>query len=253
MSLERVRSIDELQQEIGDAKLRLALAMLLDDKGDQIQKEISDDKALQIEAEESKERMRPRVYQAIYRELRKQNLGQQLRHSLPKVVNIAAAVVLVFFLSLSTALAVSSTVRVRVMKLIMTIEDEYTAFSLKEDEEASFDIPSEWLASYYPTYIPEGYELDSVLGTSDSSEASFKNEEGHVIGFYENSSYAKMHIDTEDAEVNVTLMQGKQVTVISKNGTTTFVWIEQNRYYVLQGEGTIEFLSQIMKGLARVN
>ena len=249
---QKFRTIDDLQQQLIDIKLGLALSLRREEDVRRLQNEMEADACFQKEAAEHKERMRSHIYKLIDRELHKRGHRENFRHTLRKAVNTAAAAVLIGAVGFSTALATSSDVRVRVMKMIMTIEEKYTAISLLEDVKTSFDVPAQWVAGYYLTYIPQGYELVRVVGDEDNSGSMFQNAEGKMIRFSEGTESSTTNIDTENAAVRLATIKGNQVTVIEKEGTTAFVWVEHDRYYVLWAHGSEEFVKNIMYGMVRV-
>ena len=62
--------------------------------------------------------------------------------------------------------------------MLIRIEEDHAKLSLVEDEDASFDVPSGWQGDYYPTYIPDGYEVFNVIPYYATVEIS--NVEGDV-------------------------------------------------------------------------
>lgn len=248
-----IKDIDELYEELADTKLRIALTRIMMEDANTLQNEIDDDPELQQMADRHYVRTKDHIHRLIDRELRKKRLKHMVHHSLPKAGRVAAAALLIFFIGLSTAIAVSSTVRVRVMELIIRIEERYTELSLEENPEASFDVPADWLASYYPTYIPEGYRLIEVFGTARNSRAEFKNDVGYRIIFTENDEYGMSNIDTEGAKVGQKAVNGKQVMTVEKNGIAVLVWADFDSYYTLWVDAGIDLACQITEGLTRIN
>ena len=62
------------------------------------------------------------------------------------------------------AIATIPPVRARVMELIFETLRQYTRVSLREKAGPEVEVPAEWGGEYYPSYIPEGYKFDEVLG-----------------------------------------------------------------------------------------
>ena len=73
-----------------------------------------------------------------------------------RLVLIGACVVLVIGIAAPIAIANIEAIRVRVMELLINIQDEYTEISMVENEEMAFDVPAAWRGEYYPSYIPDG-------------------------------------------------------------------------------------------------
>ena len=81
---------------------------------------------------------------------RRQHTKKLLTKTLPKVLQIVAILISCVSIVGGIALATNETVRVRVMKLLATMSDEYTSLKLIEDEDASFDIPTGWQGKNFP-------------------------------------------------------------------------------------------------------
>lgn len=86
---------------------------------------------------------------------------QALRTWGPRTLRAAAAVLLVFYLGLTTALATVPSLRHSLMTFMIHSEEEYTELALIPSGE-TLDIPQGWQGAYYPAYIPEGFAITHV-------------------------------------------------------------------------------------------
>lgn len=79
-----------------------------------------------------------------------------------KMIGLAAAsFVLIVTLGISIAMAVSESIRMSVVRLVINHDQEKQMYTVSaEREEVTFkEIPIEWKGDYYLTYLPDGYEL----------------------------------------------------------------------------------------------
>ena len=88
-----------------------------------------------------------RVLKAIDKRLRRRKYVHFAKTTLPKAGRIAAAVLSVFFIGLTAAVASVRSVRVSVLNFIMGIEEAYTELGVGGEMP---DVPSEWQGEYYP-------------------------------------------------------------------------------------------------------
>lgn len=167
---------------------------------------------------------------------RKKHNRRLLRHTIPHLAQAAAVIIAVIVLTGGVALAVSKTVRVQVMRLLLHVEEEYTELSLIEDENASFDVPAEWQGSSFPSYIPEGLQVMQCISMegANSEILYFGTEDRAVrLNFAENSQDAVTHVDTENAEVRPLMIGGDPGHISVKEDTIQIFWSDGIHYYVL--------------------
>jgi hypothetical protein len=156
--------------------------------------------------------------------------------TLPKVGRIAAVVIAALAVAGGVALAASHTVRVQVMKMLVNVEKEYTELSLVEDTDASFDVPAEWEGGYYPSYIPEGYAVDSVISVPDYSMVEYVNINSDKVGidFSECGEGAESNIDTENATIESITVGGNDGFLATKENHVSIYWDNGQEYFILQ-------------------
>ena len=77
----------------------------------------------------------------------------------PRTMRFAVAALGILCIGLTTAFASSETFRVRVFSMFAEDHGQYTAIGLREDEQKAFDVPNGWEGMYYPSYIPDEFEV----------------------------------------------------------------------------------------------
>ena len=188
-----------------------------------------------------------RVLKAIDKRLRRRKYVHFAKTTLPKAGRIAAAVLSVFFIGLTAAVASVRSVRVSVLNFIMGIEEAYTELGVGGEMR---DVPSEWQGECYPTYIPEGFTLDYV--DPIFAEAQYANSSGQRIIFkeYELSEY--VNFDTEDSSVLTIAIQGAEALISEKDGRVSIIWATDDRYLLLRCDTPRETAIQIAESVTNV-
>ena len=140
---------DDIQDRHMDTMIRLAY----------LQKEALETEDILKEVEESdkeNEQVHPDIAYQMFldkleRETRKERKTKRLneaKKAMSRLVLIGACVVLVIGIAAPIAIANIEAIRVRVMELLINIQDEYTEISMVENEEMTFDVPVAWRGKY---------------------------------------------------------------------------------------------------------
>lgn len=180
--------------------------------------------------------------EAIQKHFRRHRSRVFFRQTLPRIGQIAAIVVAVFAISGSVAIATSHTVRVQVMQLLVSIEEEYTELSLRENTAASFDIPAEWGGENYPSFIPDGFTFGAVHSNPGYSSVSYtdKTGEGRKLYFSELGESAEANLDTEASTIQPIQVHGNHGTMATKGTKISAYWDDGRHYFILITEGLDE-------------
>lgn len=187
------------------------------------------------------ETSREKRVKKMMRRLRWISLKKQLFTVTPRTVRFAVAALGILCIGLTTAFASSETFRVRVFSMFAEDYGQYTAIGLREDEQKAFDVPNGWEGMYYPTYIPDGFEVINVENLSEQIFLiSFENKNNEYLTFEEMTEDAESNIDTENAQVYYTEIHGNTALVSVKADLTIVSWNEQNRILSVVFDGEVE-------------
>ena len=229
-----------------DQKLRAEYQKVLISKA---MREIRDEEADSL-LESSPEDQRYLEFLETNREKRMEKMMRRLRWiSLKKqffivahrTMRFAVAALGILCIGLTTAFASSETFRVRVFSMFAEDRGQYTAIGLREDEQNAFDVPNGWEGMYYPTYIPDGFEVINVENLSEQIFLiSFENKNNEYLTFEEMTEDAESNIDTENAQVYYTEIHGNTALVSAKADLTIVSWNEQNRILSVVFDGEVE-------------
>ena len=187
------------------------------------------------------EKSREKRLKKLMRHLRWLGLKKQFFTVAPRTMRFAVAALGIFCIGLTTAFASNETFRVRVFSMFAEDHGQYTAIGLREDEQKAFDVPNGWEGMYYPTYIPDGFEVINVENLSEQIFLiSFENKNNEYLTFEEMTEDAESNIDTENAQVYYTEIHGNTALVSAKADLTIVSWNEQNRILSVVFDGEVE-------------
>ena len=229
-----------------DQKLRAEYQKVLISKA---MREIRDEEAdslLECSPEDQRyleflEANREKRMEKMMRRLRWISLKKQFFTVMPRTMRFAVAALGILCIGLTTAFASSETFRVRVFSMFAEDHGQYTAIGLREDEQKAFDVPNGWEGMYYPTYIPDGFEVINVENLSEQIFLiSFENKNNEYLTFEEMTEDAESNIDTENAQVYYTEIHGNTALVSVKADLTIVSWNEQNRILSVVFDGEVE-------------
>ena len=178
---------------------------------------------------------------------RKDSRRRRVQRILPRTISVAASLVILLAIATPFAVANISSIRVKVLQMLIRIEEDHAKLSLVENEDASFDVPSGWQGDYYPTYIPDGYEVSSVI--SYFATVEFSNAEGNVLTFNECSESDQFNIDSENALMSYELINGQQVFVIDRTTSATVAWSNGSKLFIVTGRVSTEELLKIAESV----
>lgn len=229
-----------------DQKLRAEYQKVLISKA---MREIRDEEAdslLECSPEDQRyleflEANREKRMEKMMRRLRWISLKKQFFTVVPRTMRFAVAALGILCIGLTTAFASSETFRVHVFSMFAEDHGQYTAIGLREDEQKAFDVPNGWEGMYYPTYIPDGFEVINVENLSEQIFLiSFENKNNEYLTFEEMTEDAESNIDTENAQVYYTEIHGNTALVSVKADLTIVSWNEQNRILSVVFDGEVE-------------
>ena len=229
-----------------DQKLRAEYQKVLISKAMREIRDEETDSLLECSPEDQRyleflETNREKRMEKMMRRLRWISLKKQFFTVVPRTMRFAVAALGILCIGLTTAFASSETFRVRVFSMFAEDHGQYTAIGLREDEQKAFDVPNGWEGMYYPTYIPDGFEVINVENLSEQIFLiSFENKNNEYLTFEEMTEDAESNIDTENAQVYYTEIHGNTALVSVKADSTIVSWNEQNRILSVVFDGEVE-------------
>jgi len=183
-----------------------------------------------------------RCMKTIRREFTKRRIRSAVRFTANALKHVVLTVGIGAIL-FSTTFAVSETVRVNTINLIIQVFDTNTDFRFLSINRRSMEVG----------WLPEGYVLESGEYGNDYAWYQYEKSETELIHIeYTLTSGAAFGVDTEDAKVSHLEIQGSQAMLVEKESGLQLVWAtEDNTAFIgIIGIGvTQEELVQVANGL----
>lgn len=174
---------------------------------------------------------------------RRQQYAANVRRVFPRLVEVAACLILVAAIATPVALASSAAFRAKVMQLLLEMDSEKgeAYFSFVEDENVEFWVPEGWDGSCFPSYIPGGFEVYDF----DPSFAmiEYRDASDNQLFFSEYDDSADLMVGIENCTVNPIEIRGHAgyiVEGLSADLVThgvTLVWQSDTKWFCLTGFG----------------
>jgi len=170
-----------------------------------------------------------------------------------KAATRAVAAVLAVTATFSLAMVSVEAFRVRVMNLLIDVQEKYTSFQLSEDGgepmgSKGLEAPA---SGYLPAYIPDGYELVDSQVLDSFTHIVYQNAAEDTLVFGAFSSNTNLAVDSENASRNEpTLINGNPATLIVKEPMATVVWQMDGKLFMVQGSLTAEEAVRIAESVA---
>ena len=86
-------------------------------------------------------------------------------------------------------------------------------------------VPAEWQGEYFPSYIPDGFELVSISPIG----VRYKNADGVEIEFMEMDPSAGFSMDSEHSVVSYERVGGRMAVISEWDNSTMIVFTEGDR------------------------
>lgn len=227
---ERLKTPEENYEE---AALELALYRMLQHEGETAKANSSeaDEREVRRMATENTQR----IFALFERHTQKRN-GDYFKRQSIRFLKAAACIVLVANMGLTIATATSGHVRVKVIDFLTEINAAYMSMGFS-DTGWEIDVPENWEGLYYPTFLPEGYVLQSSTSYGGICYANYADAQGGVLRITECNITAMSRINTENAEISQVNLHGINATVIKQPyGDIDIVWANGDRYFIVNSK-----------------
>ena len=177
---------------------------------------------------------------------RHQRYAANVRRVFPRLVEVAACIILVAAIATPVALASSASFRAKVMQLLMEMDSEKgeAYFNFVEDKNTEFWVPEGWQGSHYPSYIPDGYQIYEFDPFFTSIE--YRDDHNNQMYFIEHDEDSDMLAGTDNSSVSSITINGHPGYIIdglTSDGIThtiTVVWQNDTTWFSITGFGLSE-------------
>lgn len=210
-----------------DAALEAAFASLLAEEAEALMaREPTEEEALLLA--QLQEDM-PRQLEQIGRMVKRHERRATLRQRTKRFLNTAAAVLAIAFLGFSTAVAASEPLRARFAEFLTKTTEEYVELRVQPNPDAA-EIPADWIADYYPAYIPDGYELTYTTISPPVSQSLYQQDESFILCSI-CSSNTVTQLNSRDAETKTIYINNMEALLISLNNEYTVAYSDGFAYF----------------------
>lgn len=195
-----------------------------------------------------------RCRRTINREFAKKNASKVCRISwnIFKKISVAACVTAFLF---TAAFAVSDTVRINTLNLVVEVFDRYTDYSFVSEPETSDNVK---LSGFEVEWLPEGFTLVDQSAHSSWVDVRYEGPCGEIldIALHTLGESGTVTADTENALVEDIMINGRAATFITKDYCQIVMPIEEKQqllcvaYWSKNDLSTKELLIQIVENIS---
>lgn len=185
--------------------------------------------------------------QKLYKETKKSAL---LRRTVYRAGKIAAAILIVFSLSVNLILSVEA-IRVPLLNLCIKTQKYFSNITFPGEQDADSEADKDVVD--FPLSVPKGFTLfhkdhnhdDYAYIYEDSTLfLAYQNQDGHYFMFHTLPAQGSLSIDTEDAEAVEFLLNGMQAIQICQESDHALrtIWVdpERQRLFDVSSNGMTE-------------
>lgn len=231
-----------LYEELAALKIRIAFAEIDEDELAEFDRDL-----LSVSSESGySEAAQKRTLKLIERKLNKRLRRRFIAQTLPHTLHVVTAVLLLFFMGLTAAVATVRPVRLRILDFIAKIEESYSEISLVNDIE-NVIVPPEWKGKYYPVYIPVEFALSHIDDLFNIVCYTAKDDRVLQFSEYEDAIYTNVDIDQENS-FDITINESSGLAM-SNGEDTTITWCIDNTYLYLHFSGNLDEAKRIAESV----
>ena len=208
------------------------------------------DEAARREADALADECGERVLKLIERQMRRRSWRDSLLRNGKQVLKVAAMVVLVMNLGLTIAVATNDTMQARVMKFFMSSNESHVDIGYSGSH-GDVDIPADWKVNYFPTYIPEGYDMVQYSSSPKTGFVEYRNSRGHFINVIINGMLSSTNVNVEGAKRYVMPLHGAMATVLEQpTGQVDIIWDLGESYFIVSTDESFDVALAVAESIS---
>ena len=168
--------------------------------------------------------------------------NEKIKHLKNKTVRYLPKAAIFFFVligSLTLAITSVDALRVKVLNIIVDIQDQYTSIRMEDEDPLSNtsqldnQIPPDW-NGYVPNYVPEGFKVVKTEEDPVGYIIHYTNGAGKFIRFNQIiRTNTDLRIDTENANTQDITIKGNDALFVEKQGLISIVWEDEYLFYIV--------------------
>ena len=163
-----------------------------------------------------------------------------------RMVRAAAGIAVFLGISVVTISSVDA-FRIPVISFITDVREKATQYRITKNMDGPF---TKSFAEFEPTYVPEGFYVNSFSETSDSYTIIYFNEEGNL--WYELHYYTApvtISFDTEKAYSSETEINGNKTIIVEENGEYRATMYRNTSQVILNGTISRSELEKVLESI----
>ena len=182
----------------------------------------------------------------IDHQVRSQRFRKQWRTVAMQVSKIASLIILVCTFGMGITFAASGEVRRRTLEILTAINNSYMEIKYIEEE---IEVPEDWIPEYYPTYLPERYEITSYFS---DGVIELHDDKGSILTVEIFDENTVITVNVEGGTIEIITLHRTEATVIHQpNGDTSIIWSIGNRFFVVDGSEENEVM-KVAESMRRI-
>jgi len=167
-----------------------------------------------------------------------------------KIFSSRAAVVLVVLLFSFVTLSLSvDAIRTQIFNMLSTDFQKYSSVRIEDGQTSNVKI--EWEYYYFPTYVPEGFYIETVKGTGSVKTIWFVNGSNEHIVFAQAPNGVDFNLDIEDGTKKEVVIKDRKAVFVEKDKKNFLIWNNEEYSFSLISTMDEEILQFIAESLEK--
>jgi len=201
----------------------------------------------EVEISEEKEKW----FKNYISDLKKKEKKIRRRKLFKKYSMRAATFLIVVFLSVSFLTVSVEGFRVKLFNFLVEKNKKFTSVIIEEDDNAEIINISDW-DHYYPSYLPEGYQLETKDVFNEIRILKFANESNEMF-FGQGPNGTDFHLDTEGGKRSEVLVNDEKSILVEKNDQNILLWNKMDSSFYIVSDIDVNELLKIANNIKRWN
>lgn len=188
----------------------------------------------------------------------KEKRKSKILRILPKIMEIAACLIIVAAIGTTVAIAKNASFRSAVMQLLIHIDQEEGVANIRFEENAgeSFEVPADWLGEYYPSKIPDDFAMSYIFSDSEMPAVEYNSMDDRRIRFDENSYNTISTQGIEETDYTQIMINDRLAFMVSDDNPDDrfyrITWSNDEKWFMLETnhmtkEETIDLVKSVRK------
>lgn len=118
-----------------------------------------------------------------------------------------------------------------------------------------YELPEDWESCWVPEYLPNGYDFDSISGSSSFKTIYYSNSYGELLELYQHHGVSDLQQDIEGNAKNVQIGHSTGYYVEKQIGETvigTLLWNTEDTSYKISGVITLDEMVKTAESLVLI-